>query len=84
MLQIKVVGPGCPNCQMLEARCREVVAENDLDAQIDKVTDISQFAELGIFMTPGLVVNGEVLCSGKIPATSTLKRWLEDRVATEE
>ena len=84
MLQIKVVGSGCPNCQKLEALCREVIAENDLDAQIDKVTDVNQFAELGIFMTPGLVVNGDVLSSGKIPAKSTLKRWLQDRVATSE
>lgn len=78
MLQIKVVGSGCPNCQRLEALCREVIAENDLEAQIDKVTDFNQFAELGIFMTPGLVVNDQVLSSGKIPTKSTLTRWLKE------
>lgn len=80
MLQIKVVGPGCPNCQKLETLCDEVVSENNLDAQIEKVTDVNQFAELGIFMTPGLVVNDEVVSSGKIPTKSTLKHWLEDKV----
>ncbi|HKJ69460.1 MAG TPA: thioredoxin family protein [bacterium] len=79
MLQIKVVGSGCPNCQKLEALCREVIAENDLDAQINKVTDVNQFAELGVFMTPGLIVNDEVVSSGKIPTRSTLKHWLKDR-----
>lgn len=84
MLDIKVVGPGCPNCQKLEALCQEVVQEHGLDARIDKVTDVNQFAELGIFMTPGLVVNDEVVSSGKIPTKSMLKQWLQDRVGTRE
>lgn len=79
MLHIKVVGSGCPNCQKLEALCKEVVEENDMDAQIVKVTDVNQFAELGVFITPGLVVNDEVVSSGKIPTKSTLKHWLQDR-----
>lgn len=79
MLHIKIVGSGCPNCQKLEALCKEVVDESDLNAQIEKVTDVNQFADLGIFVTPGLVVNDEVVSSGKIPAKTTLKRWLQDR-----
>jgi len=80
MLQIKVVGSGCPNCQKLEALCKEVINENNLDAQIEKVTDVNQFADLGIFMTPGLVVNDEVVSSGKIPTKATLQGWLQEKV----
>lgn len=80
MLHIKVVGPGCPNCQNLEKMCREVLFENNLEGDIEKVTDISKFAELGIFMTPGLVVNGKLVCSGKIPLKSTLEHWLKDAI----
>lgn len=79
MLQIKVVGSGCPNCQKLEALCNAVINENDFEAQIEKVTDVNQFADLDIFMTPGLVVNGEVVSSGKIPTKSTLQHWLRER-----
>lgn len=78
MLQIKVVGPGCQNCQNLEKLCQEALAENNLKGHVEKVTDIRQFAELGIFMTPGLVVNGKVLSSGKIPTKHTLARWLTE------
>ncbi|MCF7797972.1 MAG: thioredoxin family protein [Lentisphaeria bacterium] len=81
MLKIQVVGPGCSNCQRLEALCREVVEEEGWAAQIDKVTDVNQFADLGIFMTPGLVVNNEVVSSGKIPVKATLKNWLRDRLS---
>jgi small redox-active disulfide protein 2 len=80
MLHIKVVGTGCPNCQNLEKMCQEVITENNLDGEVEKVTDISKFAELGIFMTPGLVVNGKVLSSGKIPLKSTLEHWLKDTI----
>jgi len=84
MLQIKVVGSGCPNCQKLEALCTEVINESGLDAQIEKVTDVNQFAELGIFMTPGLVVDNEVVSSGKIPTKSTLQHWLRERAKDNE
>ena len=76
MLKIQVVGTGCPNCQKLEALCREVVEENALQAEIEKVTDIDRFAELGIMMTPGLLVNGQVKSSGKIPTKMTVQHWL--------
>lgn len=80
MLTIKVVGSGCPNCRKLESLCKEVVDEHNLDAQVEKVTDMNRFAELGVLMTPGLILNDTVLSQGKIPTKSTLERWLKDRV----
>jgi len=77
MLYIKVVGSGCANCVKLAQLCEEAITENHLEADVEKVTDINKFAELGVFMTPGLVVNGNVLSSGKIPTKSTLVNWLK-------
>lgn len=77
MLKIQVVGSGCPNCQRLEALCREVVSENQMDAEIEKITDFHQFADLGVMMTPGLLVNGKVVSMGKIPVKATIKNWLD-------
>lgn len=76
MLRMKVVGPGCPNCEKLEKLCQEVVIENDLEAQVEKVTDVSKFAELGVMLTPALLVNDKLVVSGKIPVKSTLAHWL--------
>lgn len=78
MLNIKVVGPGCMNCQKLAQMCEEVVNENNIEAEIEKVTDISKFADLGILMTPGLLLNNKVVLSGKMPTPSTLSRWIID------
>ena len=80
MMNIKVVGSGCPNCRKLEALCNEVITEQQLNAEIEKVTDMNSFAELGVFMTPGLIVNDNVISQGKIPAKSTLEHWLRDKV----
>ncbi len=78
MLNIKIVGSGCANCEKLASLCKEVVEEQDLNAEIEKVTDINKFAELGILMTPGLIVNGKDLSQDKIPTKSTLKHWLTE------
>ena len=54
MLNIKVVGPGCMNCEKLATMCEWAVTENNIQAEIEKITDISKFADLGIMMTPVL------------------------------
>jgi len=78
MLNIKVVGSGCPTCQKLEALCKEVINENNIVAEIEKITDFNQFADFGIFMTPGLLLNNKVVSSGKLPTKSTLAHWIID------
>ena len=78
MLDIKILGTGCANCIKLENLVNEVVSENTIKANVEKVTDSSKFMDYGIMLTPGLVVNGKVLSSGKIPTKSTLAHWLNE------
>jgi len=78
MLTIKVIGPGCVNCEKLHELCMTVAAENELEADIQKITRRDKFTELGIWMTPGLIVNDKVMSQGKIPTKSTLEHWLMD------
>ena len=65
MVTIRVVGTGCPNCENLFQLCLNVAAENNLDADIQKITDREMFTELGVWMTPALIVNDHVLSQGK-------------------
>ena len=55
-----------------------IAAENELEADIQKITNREKFAELGIWMTPGLIVNDKVVSQGKVPTKSTLEHWLMD------
>ena len=83
MLNIKVIGSGCANCINLEKLCKEVVAENNIDADIEKINDYKDIMSYGIMSTPGLVVNRKVIHSGKLPTKSTLTHWLIDVSANQ-
>ena len=78
MLEIRILGAGCENCQRLEQLVFNVCAENDLNADIQKITDHNEFSTYGVKATPALVVNGKVLSQGIIPTVSTLKQCLEE------
>ncbi|MGQ9819202.1 MAG: thioredoxin family protein [Candidatus Kapaibacteriales bacterium] len=80
-LDIKVLGPGCSNCIKLENLVKEVIAEKNIPANVEKVTAPEKFWEYGILLTPALVVNGKVLISGKVPTKSTFEHWLEEYIA---
>ncbi len=80
-MEIRILGTGCPRCQELEKRTLEVLAEMNLAADVQKVTDIKKIMEYKILGTPGLVINGKVKSAGKIPAKSQIKQWLEEEMA---
>lgn len=84
MLNIKVLGPGCANCINLEKLCKEVVTENGIEAEIQKITDFKDIMAHGIMSTPGLIINGKIVSSGKLPTKSTLAHWVMNAMAEAE
>ena len=75
-MMIKILGPGCANCVNLERVTRQAVADLGLDAQIDKVTDYSAIVGYGVMSTPGLVVDGVVVLSGRVPVAAQVRDLL--------
>ncbi len=76
MLNIKVLGPGCNNCHMVEEAARAAVAALGVEAEIEKVTDRDQFAKYGLLFTPGLVINEKLVAAGRIPREDEVKTWV--------
>ena len=76
MRQIKVLGPGCRRCQQLAAATKEAADQLGIDYELEKVTDVASFAEYGVMMTPGLVVDGEVRSQGKVLSSEQIKALL--------
>jgi small redox-active disulfide protein 2 len=76
IMDIKVLGPGCPKCQQAEKNVKEAVAESGVDAKVDKVTNILEIAKYGVFGTPAVVVDGQVKSVGKIPSKEEVKTWI--------
>ncbi len=75
-MNIKILGPGCARCYELDKRTREVVQELGLDAGVEYVKDLNEIIKYGILITPGLVVNGKVVCSGHVPSKDEITRLL--------
>lgn len=78
MLTIKVLGPGCANCKMLEAITRKVVDKMAVEAEIIKVSDYNDIGNYGLLATPGLVINEKLVSSGRIPKPAEVTAWLTE------
>jgi len=77
-LEIKVLGPGCAQCDRLEKELIEAMAETDIAAEVEHVRDIKAIGTYGVMGTPALIINGDVKCVGKVPPRNTLKKWLAE------
>ena len=75
-MDIKVLGPGCPNCKRLYQTTREVVEQNGINATVTKVEDIMEIMKYGVMSTPALVVDGNVLVKGRVPGADEIKKLL--------
>jgi small redox-active disulfide protein 2 len=79
-MEIRVLGPGCPRCHEVEKRTMNALIELDVAADMQMVTDIKKIIEYKIAGTPGLVINGKVKCSGRIPSVSEIKNWIKEEL----
>ncbi|HSL21338.1 MAG TPA: thioredoxin family protein [Vicinamibacterales bacterium] len=78
MRELKVLGPGCRNCELLARRVEEAALALKLEYRIEKVTDYDQMMRFPIVGTPALVVDGVVRFSGSVPTVATLRNILSD------
>lgn len=77
-VEIKVLGPGCVQCDRLEQELMQVMAETEIMADIEHVRDIKEIGRYGVMGTPALLINGQVKSVGKVPTRSQLKAWLTE------
>lgn len=68
MKQVKILGTGCPKCKTMTNVVEEVVAENNIEAAVEKVEDIMKIMEYNVLSTPALVVDGEITIKGRVPS----------------
>jgi small redox-active disulfide protein 2 len=77
-MEIKVLGPGCPNCSMMEELAKKAIKELGIEAKIEKVTDMIEIMKYTM-STPGLVVNGKVKHRGKpLPNLEKVKSLIKE------
>ena len=76
MKLIQVLGTGCPKCQKLEENTKLAAKQMALECEIFKVSDINAIMQMGVMMTPALVVDGKVKVTGKVPSVEDLKKLI--------
>jgi small redox-active disulfide protein 2 len=77
MIEVKVLGTGCANCNKTQKLIEEVTSENDITIKLEKVEDMAEIMSYGIMSTPGVIVDGKIAHAGGVPDKKTVLSWFK-------
>lgn len=82
-MKIEVLGTGCKRCDQLYENARQAAASagGGESIGVEKIGDISYFTKMGVFMTPGLVIDGDVIAVGKVLSVEEIKSKIEEKTS---
>jgi len=81
---IEVLGSGCRKCENLYESAKAAVDETGVPAQLEKTTDMMRIVSYGVMSTPALVIDGQVVSSGRIPSKDDIVRMIRARSGAAE
>ncbi|MDQ7832135.1 MAG: thioredoxin family protein [Desulfovibrionaceae bacterium] len=76
-MDIKVLGPGCPKCKEVEKLAMDAVRESGVAANVEKISDLKDIMNYGVFSTPAVVIDGVVKSVGKVPSKKEILSWIK-------
>lgn len=80
-MEIKVLGIGCAKCQQLYDLAKAVLEREGIEAELVKVEQLDEIMKHGVMMTPGLIIDGELKSTGKVPRDKQLVEWIRAAAA---
>lgn len=83
-MDIKILGTGCAKCNQVGKTAKEVVKELGIEAEVEELKDIKKIMEYNVLITPGLVINGEVVSSGHVPSKADITKFIMNALSKEE
>ncbi|MCW8846711.1 MAG: MTH895/ArsE family thioredoxin-like protein [Gammaproteobacteria bacterium] len=75
-MKLTIYGSGCSKCKLLTEHAEAAAKELGINYEIDKVTDMNAIIDAGVFRTPALAVNGDLVIEGAVPSADKLKTYL--------
>ncbi len=75
-MKVEILGVGCAKCEKLFEEVTGLVKKHGIRAEVVKVEDLKVMSQYGVFMTPALVVDGQVKIAGKVPKEAEILKWL--------
>lgn len=82
-MKIQVLGSGCANCHKVEELATKAVALLGINATVELVTDMQTIMRYGVMNTPGIVIDGKVVSTGRVPALSQMAQLVTEAVARQ-
>ena len=76
-IKVQVLGVGCSRCKTLEEKVRQLITKHQLNAEVEKVSDLQEIMKYGVMTTPGLVIDGVLKSYGTIPRDDQLLAWMK-------
>jgi small redox-active disulfide protein 2 len=76
LVLIKVLGPGCANCKALERVTRQALDELNITAEVEKIEDYPTIVGYGVMSTPALVIDEQLVFSGRVPSAAQIRELL--------
>ncbi len=76
-MKVQVAGPGCGRCQQTEKVMINAAQELNIDADISHVHDVKEMAQLGVRITPAVLIDGKIVMAGRVPSINEAKKILQ-------
>ncbi|MCD6161048.1 MAG: thioredoxin family protein [candidate division Zixibacteria bacterium] len=84
-MKIQILGTGCSKCSRAGQIIKETAANLGLvegqDFNLEKITDIQEIMKYKVMLTPGIVINGKVVSTGKVPSTAEAQQFINNAQA---
>lgn len=81
-MKIEILGTGCQRCDQLFENTLSAVSKvtSAAEIEVEKIGDVNYFTKMGVFMTPGLLIDGQVISTGKVPSADGIMKMIEEKL----
>ena len=81
-MKIEILGTGCKSCDTLYSNVVNSLEKIGLTdgTHLEKTGDIDYFIKMGVFSTPGLVIDGALISSGKVLSEEQILEVLKKKI----
>lgn len=83
MMHIKVLGPGCANCQATMRLVEQAAAARGVEVALEKVEDMAEIVGYGVMSTPGVIIDEKLVHAGGIPSKAAVAAWFADAAGND-
>ena len=78
-MKIQILGMGCAKCKSLQKHAEKAVEKLGMDIDVEKVDTLEEIMKFGVTSTPALVIDGEVISTGKLLKVPQIVEILESK-----